>query len=199
MVDSGDEMMAASTMVPVPTFMPLSCSTRPFFGEERSAKLVLLQCAAELQQRGAVGNAFAPQVDPHKPPRSHAVEQHVFAGLVRQVEPVLHEVHVQHAHQTHRWATVANLGIVRLDQRAKLGPRHDAIHLCEELIATGRPAIAFAGVALIGCNGECLLLLMYRTHDDCVPLTSFSVAPKAGASSRLVRHRRPGAETTAKR
>ncbi len=29
MVDSGDEMMAASTMVPVPTFMPLSCSTCP--------------------------------------------------------------------------------------------------------------------------------------------------------------------------
>jgi hypothetical protein len=79
--------------------------------------LVRLQQAAELQQRRGVRHALAlaAQVDADETPQRRAIEQRVLARGIGQVEPLLHEVHAQHALQAHRRATVARLGVVRLD------------------------------------------------------------------------------------
>lgn len=64
-------------------------------GEQGCAQLVLvvLEQAAELQQRRTVGHTLAAQVNAHEAAQRRAVQQRFFAGFVGQVEPVLHEVH----------------------------------------------------------------------------------------------------------
>ncbi|REG58721.1 hypothetical protein B0G80_1402 [Paraburkholderia sp. BL6669N2] len=92
-------------------------------GEQLLAELVALQQPAKLQQRRAIGNAFAPQVNPNESPQCGAVQQRFLAGFIRKVEPVLHKVHAQHALQTNWRATALPLRIVWLDNLAQLRPR----------------------------------------------------------------------------
>ena len=87
-----------------------------------------------------------------------AVEQGVFARLVAQVEPVLHEVHAQHALQPDLRAAAAGLGVVRLDDAAQLQPRNDLLHRCQEGITPGRLAVPLVLRVVIGGHGEGLLL-----------------------------------------
>ncbi len=127
-------------------------------GEQRLAELVRLQQASELQQRRGIRYAFASQVDAHEPSQGRAIEQCVLARGVGQVEPLLHEVHAQHALQSHRRAAVAGLGIVRLDDRAQLGPRHDLFHRRQEHVAPRRLAVLLVALVLVFGHGQGLLL-----------------------------------------
>src|SRR5690606_31216442 len=52
---------------------------------------------------------------------------------VAQPEPLLQEVDAQHHVDAHRRAAGSALRVVRLDQCDELWPRHDALHLFEEL------------------------------------------------------------------
>ena len=102
-------------------------------GEQRRADLVLLQQVAEVEQRGGIGHALAPQVDAAEIAKGSDVVERVLAGFIAQVEPVGHQVHAQHALQPHRRAAVSRLRVVRLDQRAELRPRHQRFHAREKL------------------------------------------------------------------
>ena len=54
---------------------------------------------------------------------------------------MLQQVNAQHALQADRRAAVAGLGVVRLDQRDQIGPRHQGLHLGQEGIAPRRLAV----------------------------------------------------------
>lgn len=127
-------------------------------GEQLFAQLVLLEQAPELQQRGAIGHTLAAQVDAHEAAQCGAVEQRLFAGLIGQVEPVLHEVHAQHALESHGRAPVAGLRVVRLDDFAQCRPGDDLVHRRQKHIALGGAAVALESGALVGCGGKGLLL-----------------------------------------
>ena len=123
-------------------------------GKKLLAELVLLQQPPKPQQRRAVGHALSSQVDAHEAAQRGAVEQRFLTRLVGQVEPVLHEVHAQHALQPNGRPSVASLRIVRLDHLAHRLPRHDLIHRRQKHIAPGRPTVALESGTLIGRCGK---------------------------------------------
>ena len=51
---------------------------------------------ASFKDRGLVRHRLPPQIDAHKLPHHHRVAQRLFQPQVRQVEPLLQEVHSQH-------------------------------------------------------------------------------------------------------
>jgi hypothetical protein len=51
----------------------------------------IFQQTAKLQQRGANGHSFAPEIYTHEAPQGRAVRQGFFTGLIGQIEPMLHE------------------------------------------------------------------------------------------------------------
>lgn len=162
------------------------------FGKQGLAQFVLLQQAAKLQQRGPVRHTLTPQIDVHKAAQPRAVEQGFLTGFVGQVEPVLHEVHPQHAFEPDRWAPVAGLGVVRLNDRAQRLPRHDLFHRRQERIALGRLAVGLESVALIGCHRQGLLLHLHlrvsgaSMHANLAPLLDlFSEALNADRPRRV--------------
>ena len=122
-------------------------------GKQPLAESVLLQQAAELQQGRAVGYPLSAQIDAHEASQRGAVQQRLFAGLVCQVEPVLHEVHPQHAFEADRWTTVAGLGVVRLDHLAQRGPRNNLVHRRQKHVPLGRATVLLETSALIGRCG----------------------------------------------
>jgi hypothetical protein len=127
-------------------------------GEQGRTQIVCLQQAAKLQQRGRVGHALTAEVDAHEAAQRGTVEQCVFAGPIGEVEPVLHEVHPQHALQPDGRAAVAGLRLVRLDHAAKRVRRHHALHRGQEHVAPRRLAVLFVRRVLVGGHGEGLLL-----------------------------------------
>ena len=100
-------------------------------------QVVLLEQVAELAHRGLIGHGLAPQVDAHKLAHRDRLVEGLLHGRIGQVEPLLHEVHAQHALQPHRRAPVARLGIDRLDERAQRRPRHHRVHLGQKCCAAG--------------------------------------------------------------
>lgn len=114
--------------------------------------------STKLQQRRAIGYALSTQVNAHEAPQCRAVQQYLFAGLIGQIEPVLHEVHAQHALQAHLRASVASLRVVRLDNIARRLLLHDLVHRCKEHVALGGAAVLFESSTFIGRHGNALLL-----------------------------------------
>lgn len=111
-------------------------------GKQLLAQIVPLQQAPELQKGRAIGHALTAQVDAHhEAVQRRAVQQRFLTGLIGQIEPVLHEVHAQHALQPHGQAPVARLGVVRLDHSTQLLPRHDPFHRRQKLVALGRATV----------------------------------------------------------
>jgi hypothetical protein len=51
-------------------------------GKQGCAQIVLLTQAAELQQRGPIGNTFTPEINAHEATQCRAVDQGFLAGLV---------------------------------------------------------------------------------------------------------------------
>lgn len=74
---------------------------------DRRGQLVLLQQAAELQDRRLVRHRFVEQVQPGKRPHARHVVQRVFHAGIGEVEPLLHEIDAQHGLQAPRPATLA--------------------------------------------------------------------------------------------
>ena len=128
------------------------------FGEELLTQFVRLKHATEFEQRRRVRYGLATQVNTHKATQAGAVVECLFAGKVGQIEPVLHEVNPQHAFQTNRRTAIAAFRIMRLDDRAQFGPRHDRVHRVEKLVAPRAFAVSLETRTLIGCHRQCLLL-----------------------------------------
>jgi hypothetical protein len=101
--------------------------------EEDVAEPVLLEPMAELAHRGLVRHRLAPEIDADERPHRRRVVQRFFHGRVGEIEPVLKEVHPQHALQANGRPSVAGLGVDRLDPRTQCSPRHHPVHLGEEL------------------------------------------------------------------
>ncbi len=144
---------------------PLGLQHLAHLGEQGLAQLVSLQQATKLQQRGRVRHPLAAQVDADKATQRRAVQQRLLARRIGQIEPVLHEVHPQHALQPHRGTTVARLRVVRLDHPAQLTPRHDLLHRRQERISPRRPAVLFVLRVLI--DAYCQGLLLHVEDDAC--------------------------------
>ena len=105
-------------------------------GEQRLPKMVLLEKPAKLQQRRRIRNALATQVDAYEAAQAGAVIQRLFAGLVSQIEPVLHEQHAQHPLQSDGRAPTFALGVVRQHHHTKLLPGRDLVHQAEEHVGS---------------------------------------------------------------
>src|SRR5437870_3127262 len=88
---------------------------------------------AELADRGLVRYRLAPEIDADERPHRWRVVQRFFHSRVGEIEPVLEEVHPQHALQADGRPAVPGLRVHRFDARAQLAPRHHAIHLGEKL------------------------------------------------------------------
>lgn len=103
--------------------------------QQRLAKLVALQQMAELAHRGLVRNAFHPKVDAGEAAHRQGVVQRFLHRRVRQVEPQLQEVDPQHPlHRDRRPpAVIADLRIHRLHRSGQFRPRHDLVHVEQEL------------------------------------------------------------------
>ncbi len=102
--------------------------------------------------------ASRPRSKPHEAAQARAVQQRLLACLIGQVEPVLHEVHAQHALQPYGWASAFALGVMRLDHLAQLRPWHDHVHCLQEHVTLGGFAISLEPCLLIGGHRECLFL-----------------------------------------
>jgi hypothetical protein len=63
---------------------------------------------------------------------------------------VLHEVHAQHSRQSHRRATIARLGVMRLDHCEQCLPRHDFVHRRQKHILLYRTTVLFESGCGIG-------------------------------------------------
>jgi|HubBroStandDraft_6_1064221.scaffolds.fasta_scaffold89866_2 hypothetical protein len=66
-------------------------------------------------------------------PASHAG---LFHRRVRQIEPLLQEIHTQHSFHSHRWPPVPRFPIVWLNQRTQLAPRDNLLHLFQKHLSS---------------------------------------------------------------
>ena len=96
--------------------MPLACSTWPTLANKASPSLCFSSRRRNFSSVVAPGTRSRPRSMPTK----RRSKQRVFACHVSQVEPVLHEVHPQHALQAHGRSAVAGLRVVRLDHATQL-------------------------------------------------------------------------------
>lgn len=155
--------------------MPLASGLKDFtyFGKQGNAELVLIEQSAELEQGSAVWNALASQINVHKLAQTGHVQQRILAGIISQIEPVLHEVH---ALQPNGGASALTFGVVGFDHFAQLCPGHNVVHGLEEGIALGGPAVLLESSTLVSGHGQCFLLHQYLTQQPTRRWTFFSVA-----------------------
>jgi hypothetical protein len=76
-------------------------------------------------------------VDARESTQGRAVEQRFLERIVGQVEPVLHEVHAQHALQPYWRATIAWLRVMRFDHFTQFLPRQELVCRRKERVALG--------------------------------------------------------------
>lgn len=114
---------------------------------------------AELADLGLIGRDFAPEIDPDKGTHGARIMERFFHRRVREVKPVPEEIDAKHPLKTHDRATGSVVpGTKRLNPRAQRVPRHDPIHLVQDLLASCR------FVALLESGfGECGLLGTHRS------------------------------------
>src|ERR1019366_7940266 len=96
------------------------------------SQIVLFQQVPELTHRSLVRHRLGSQINSHELAQGRRVIQRLFHRRICQVEPLLQKINPQHLFQFFRPSSVARLGIVRLDQRTQLRPRHHLLHLFQE-------------------------------------------------------------------
>lgn len=140
------------------------------YREELLAELVTLEQMAELAHRRFVRRRLTTQINAGKAAHRRRVVQGFLDRRVRQVEPLLQEVHPQHPLQRQRQrrepALRTRLRVERFDHGTQLCPRHHPVHLREELRSAGRlavllktPSVAAAASARSLGVGPCFRLL----------------------------------------
>jgi hypothetical protein len=103
------------------------------FLEQGRPQALLFQQMPKLADRRLIRHRLLAQVDADKGAHRRRVVQRLFHGRVGQVEPVLQEVHAEHSLHADRRPAIAGLRVNRFDARTQLAPRHDAVHLGQEL------------------------------------------------------------------
>jgi hypothetical protein len=114
---------------------------------------VLLQQMAKLAHRRLVRRRLDSQINAREVAHRGRLVQGFLDGCVRQVEPQLRKVHPQHPLQRQRRSSArfADLRIKWFDHRNQFCPRHDHLHIREELRTPRRLRISFK-------SRQCLLL-----------------------------------------
>ena len=110
-------------------------------GKECSTQIMGLEQVAEVHQCRGIRYPLSTQIDPAELTEHRNIVQRVLTGNVAQVEPVGDAVHPQHPLQTHRRPSIAHLRVVRFNQRAELGPRHQPFHAGQKLRLARRPVV----------------------------------------------------------
>ena len=124
---------------------PAALKQAAHLGEDRLGEPVLLQQVPEAQDRALVGDRVLGQLDPGKAAHRLDVVERVFGLGIGEVEPLLHEVHPQHALQGQRRPPATCFRVMRLNQRRKPCPRHHRIHLRKKALSTSRPTLGGPG------------------------------------------------------
>jgi len=186
LVELGAPMIVASTMVPLPTFSPLACSPSPIFANRAAPRSCFSSKCRNFGSGVRSGTRSRPQVDAHEATQRRAVQQRILAGLVGQIESVLHDVHAQHALQPDRWTNVARVWAVPLDHLAQCLPRNDLLHRLQESIGSPRPARPLVLRVLVGrhCQGLpindfCIAGAIPGSNLISVALVVFTVLPQS--------------------
>ena len=108
--------------------------------EERGAEVILLQQAAELEQRRRVGNRVGGETDSQESTHRLTVIDGVFQRFIGQAIPLLQEIQPEHPLHSHRRASASPGRIMRTENLQQLVPRHNLLHLREKSLPAGRPA-----------------------------------------------------------
>ena len=114
-------------------------------GEDRLGQPVLLQQMPEAQDRGLVRDRVLGELDAGEAAHRLDVVERVFSLRIRQVEPLLHEVHPQHPLKPQRRPALACLRVVRFNERAQPCPRHHRIHLRKKSLSASRSTLGGPG------------------------------------------------------
>jgi hypothetical protein len=115
-------------------------------------QLVFLQPVAK-PKNGALIGRLAKGVELGEFAVQRGIEEGLLHGWVRQAEPLLHEVHLQHRLQSKGRATGTPLAVVRGDQLHQGSPRNHGVHLLQEHLLAG-PARAQAQIKAAFFHGD---------------------------------------------
>jgi hypothetical protein len=110
------------------------------FLEQSAAEIVRFKQVPEVKDRGLIRHRLATEVERYETTHRQRVVKRLFCARVLQVEPLLQEVNAQHLLEWLGRAPTARFRVKRLDQRAHVSPRHNAIHLGKKC----RAAVGFA-------------------------------------------------------
>jgi hypothetical protein len=113
--------------------------------QDLQAQIVRFKQMAKPQDGAFVGKMVLPHVQSGKLTEHRRVVQRLFHGRVRQVEPLLQKVDAQHCFHRKRWTPTFGTTRRRVwrNQAHKLSPRHDQVHLVEELALARSLGLAF--------------------------------------------------------
>ena len=118
-------------------------------GGQHVGKFLLSQPLPKLDQGRAVGHRLQRGVEAAERPGARGVQQQVDRPLVRQSEPLLHEVDAQLALDPHRLPTQVAAGGVVAEFVEELGPGHHLLHAVEKPLLARHPSV-HAGVEIGG-------------------------------------------------
>ena len=106
--------------------------------EDPACQIVLLEQAAELEQRRRVRRRLVRQVDADKAADGLAVVDRILDAFVRQAEALLRDVHAQHPLQAHRRPAASfALRVVRQQRSDQCRPWRHRLDLGQEPVAAG--------------------------------------------------------------
>ena len=126
----------------------------PDIRKQLFSNVVLLKEMTELEQCGSVGNPLVREIYAQKILHRIAIVHSIFHTLVRQAEPVLHQIHTEHGFCANRPASVRPFRIIRLYHVDPVLPGNHLVHQCEELFA---PSPTAAIVIFVICKTGLLI------------------------------------------
>jgi len=157
-VELGALMRVASTMVPVPTFMPWVCSTAPTLANSASPS----ECFSSRRLNSSKVVASGTRSRPRSMPTKRRSEGLSSKASSHAWSPRLNPCCTKYMRNMRCSPTcgrpLAGLGVVRLDDAAQRRPRNDLLHRRQKSIAPGRLAIPLVLRVVIGGHGKGLLL-----------------------------------------
>jgi len=129
---------------PSADLQPLLGQIRPDQGKQLLAQLVGFQEMPELTKGRLIRYRLAPQINANELPHGAGVIQGLLYRRDRQIEPMLQEMDTEDSLDSDRRTPgPLRLGILRLDDRRQLAPRHHLLHLPQKPLAAGRFPILF--------------------------------------------------------
>jgi len=125
-----------------------------------TAQIVLLKQVAEAKNGRFVRRRGYPKVNSCEAAKHRRLIEGFFHARIRQAEPLLQKVSPKHDRDSHRLATVARLGVMRLDQSQQFAPRNDLLHMVQKQL----PLALAAMLLKTRLRCQCLLNPRHPLH-----------------------------------